>query len=57
MIGPMVVPWGYMVSLAEAVKRAVNVPVATVGRIPDPVFANEIVRSGEANLVDVRRAW
>jgi NADPH2 dehydrogenase len=44
---------GYMVPLAEAVKRVVSVPVIAVGRLSDPVVANRVIEDGKADLVAV----
>jgi 2,4-dienoyl-CoA reductase-like NADH-dependent reductase (Old Yellow Enzyme family)/thioredoxin reductase len=53
---PMCVPRGCMVHLAEGVKKAVNVPVITVGRINDPYLARDIITGGKADLVAMGRA-
>ena len=37
-------------------KKLVSIPVATVGRIKDPVMADRIVRDGKADLVAMARA-
>ncbi|NKQ57701.1 FAD-dependent oxidoreductase [Amycolatopsis sp. K13G38] len=42
--------------LAAAVKQATTLPVACVGRVTDPALAEEIVASGDADLVGVVRA-
>jgi len=55
-LGPMAKDWGFNVYSAAAVKRAVDIPVITVGRITDPVLANQIVRDGNADLVAMGRA-
>ncbi|MBV9076820.1 MAG: NADH:flavin oxidoreductase/NADH oxidase [Methylobacteriaceae bacterium] len=49
-IGP-----GYQVPFAEAVKRAVSIPVMSVGLIVRPDQAEEIVASGRADLVALAR--
>lgn len=49
-------PAGALVPLAEAIKKAVNVPVITVGKIGDPVLAEQILREGRANFVAMARA-
>ena len=53
---PMVVPRGFMVHLAAGVKEAVDIPVITVGRINDPIFAEEILQKKKADLVAMGRA-
>ncbi len=40
---PMVYPRGALVHLAERIKKCVKIPVATVGRINDPVLAEKIL--------------
>ena len=42
--------------LSRAVKKAVQVPVATVGRVTTLALAEEILRSGDADLVGLVRA-
>lgn len=44
-------PDGYNVPQAEAIKRAVDVPVMVVGRIHDPAYAEEILQQGKADLI------
>lgn len=53
---PMAVSPGYMVHLAEAIKKTVNIPVITVGRINNPTFAEKILKDGKADLVAMGRA-
>jgi 2,4-dienoyl-CoA reductase-like NADH-dependent reductase (Old Yellow Enzyme family)/thioredoxin reductase len=53
---PMSVPRGFRVELAQKIKNAVSIPVATVGRINDPIFANEIIHDGKVDMVAVGRA-
>ena len=48
-------PHGCNVSLAEAVKKAVSIPVAVVGGINDPVMAEGIIAEGKADLVALAR--
>jgi len=47
---------GYQVSAAEAVKKAVSIPVMTVGRITDGEIAESIIDSGSADMVCIGRA-
>jgi 2,4-dienoyl-CoA reductase-like NADH-dependent reductase (Old Yellow Enzyme family) len=44
---------GYMVPLAEAVKRAVSVPVIAVGKLHYPDLANRVIEEGKADLVAI----
>jgi len=48
-------PQGPLVFLAEAIKKVVNVPVITVGKINEPVFADQILASGKADFVALGR--
>lgn len=50
-------PVGYLVPLAEAIKREVNVPVIAVGRINSPKFAESVIQKGKADLVAIGRAF
>ena len=47
---------GYFVPQANAVKKAVKVPVIGVGRIKEAEFADKLVRDGTVDLVAVGRA-
>jgi mycofactocin system FadH/OYE family oxidoreductase 2 len=55
-IQPSDTPDGYLVDLTAEVKRAVGLPVFTVGGIKDPVLAEEILASGKADMVAMTRA-
>lgn len=46
---------GYQVGYAEAVKRALGVPVIAVGRLEDVQLCDNAVRDGQADLVAVGR--
>jgi 2,4-dienoyl-CoA reductase (NADPH2) len=46
---------GYMVDLAEAIKKQVNVPVVTAGRIAGGDLAEEIIRKGKADMIGLAR--
>jgi len=52
----MAIPRGCLVPLAEGVKKVVQIPVATVGRIVDPQMAEEILQAGKADLITLGRA-
>ncbi|WP_425057878.1 NADH oxidase [Sporomusa carbonis] len=54
-IPPLNVTNGWIVNLAEEVKKVVNIPVITVGRINDPRMAETILASGKADLVAMGR--
>ena len=47
---------GYQVPFAEAIKRAVSVPVVAVGLITEPAQAEAIVANGQADMVALARA-
>ncbi|GAB3273319.1 NADH:flavin oxidoreductase/NADH oxidase [Parahaliea aestuarii] len=47
---------GYQVDAAARIRREVDIPVAAVGLIEDPVFATEIIAGGRADLVMLGRA-
>ncbi|MBF0508079.1 MAG: NADH:flavin oxidoreductase [Deltaproteobacteria bacterium] len=46
---------GYMADLAAAIKQEVSVPVITAGRIAGGALAEEIVASGQADLIGLAR--
>ena len=52
----MYVEQGCFLHLAEAVKKAVSIPVIAVGRIKDPDLADRIIREGKADAVAMARA-
>ncbi len=49
-------PPGLNVPAAAAVKQVTDVPVMVVGRINDPLFADDILRKGYADMVVMGRA-
>ncbi len=53
---PTPAPVGAFRHLSRAVKAAVNVPVATVGRVTTLALAEEILAAGDADLVGMVRA-
>ena len=54
-IAPAAVPPGFNVYAAGEIKRAVNIPVIAVGRINEPLLAEDILESGKADLVALGR--
>ena len=56
-IPSMYTPQGCFVHLAEAVKKAVDIPVITVGRIKDPAHADRIIKTGQADMVALGRSF
>lgn len=51
----MFVPRGGLVKFAAAVKEQVHIPVAAIGAIGEPEMAEEIIRSGKADIVVMGR--
>lgn len=47
---------GYLIYLAEAIKKSVSVPVIGVGGIVTAEFADQVIKTGKADLVAVGRA-
>lgn len=52
-IAPAAVPQGYQLLMASEIKKAVSVPVITVGRITEPLMAETALQTGMADLI----AW
>ncbi|MFX1452126.1 MAG: FAD-dependent oxidoreductase, partial [Promethearchaeota archaeon] len=52
---PTYIDHGEFVYLAEAIKKVVNIPVITVGRITDPQMADKIIQQGKADIVYMGR--
>jgi 2,4-dienoyl-CoA reductase-like NADH-dependent reductase (Old Yellow Enzyme family)/thioredoxin reductase len=53
---PAAVRHGWIAHFAEEVKKVVDLPVITVGRINDPLLAETIIAGGKADLVAMGRA-
>ncbi len=47
---------GCFVHLAEAVKKTVDIPVITVGRIKDPVHAEQVLKEEKADMIALGRS-
>jgi 2,4-dienoyl-CoA reductase-like NADH-dependent reductase (Old Yellow Enzyme family)/thioredoxin reductase len=45
------------VHLAEEVKKHVSIPVVTVGRIKNPIHANDILKQGRADIISLGRSF
>ena len=56
-IEPMAYEQGWRVYLAEEIKKAVRVPVITVGVIREPEFSEEVLAQGRADFVAVGRGF
>ncbi len=55
-IPPMYLPPGAFVYLAAGIKEVVDIPVFCVGRVNDPVAAERILASNQADMVGMTRA-
>jgi len=55
LIQPMYYERGCIVYLAEKIKKSVNIPVITVGRINDPILAEKVLQEGKADFVAIGR--
>lgn len=55
-VPPAVMGHGWLASYAEEVRRVVDIPVTTVGRVNDPFVAESIIRSGKADACYMGRA-
>ena len=51
MWAPTVTHGGFSASQVEEIKRAVSIPVITVGRYTEPQFAELMVKEGRCDLV------
>ncbi len=52
---PMFMPKACLADSADQIKKALSIPVMAVGRINDPLVANEILINGKADLVCIGR--
>jgi len=55
MIPPMSIPEFVNIHLSALIKENVNIPVATIGRIIEPVRAAKVIEEGKADLVALGR--
>lgn len=55
LIPPVYLEKGCLVSLAEAVKKEVKIPVITQGRLYDPELAEEVLRNEKADFIGLSR--
>lgn len=55
-LAPIYYPQGFLIPLAEEIKKVVKVPVMGVGRISNLALAEEILSGGKADLVAIGRA-
>jgi 2,4-dienoyl-CoA reductase-like NADH-dependent reductase (Old Yellow Enzyme family)/NADPH-dependent 2,4-dienoyl-CoA reductase/sulfur reductase-like enzyme len=52
---PSIVPMGFLASDAEAIRKSVNIPVIAVGRLHEPLLAENILETGKADLISEGR--
>ena len=52
---PLYWPEGYMVPLAEALKKVVKLPVIVGGGLGDPVLAEQVLAEGKADFISMGR--
>ncbi len=50
-------PPGPLVHLAERLKKAVKIPIIAVGKLGDPLFAEEVLRQGKADFIAMGRQF
>ncbi|MFE4713243.1 FAD-dependent oxidoreductase [Paenibacillus sp. NPDC056722] len=55
-VQPAALPHGFAAELSREIKKVVSVPVAVAGRINDPLVAESILASGDADLISMGRA-
>jgi 2,4-dienoyl-CoA reductase-like NADH-dependent reductase (Old Yellow Enzyme family) len=48
---------GYQVTFAEKIRREAGIPTGAVGMITDPIQADQIIRSGQADVVIMARQF
>jgi len=52
----MYLPLAFNVPLSQAIRKEVRIPVSVAGNINDPYLAEEILRDGKADFIDLGRA-
>ena len=55
--GPSAVPQGMFVPTARKIKQASQIPIIVVGRINDPIFAEQVIEEGSADMIAFGRAF
>lgn len=55
LIAPSAVAPGFNVYASEEIKKVVNIPVIAVGRINEPLMAEDILEDGKADMVSLGR--
>jgi 2,4-dienoyl-CoA reductase-like NADH-dependent reductase (Old Yellow Enzyme family) len=56
-VAPSYVPKGHILHAAEVLKRVVGVPIMTVGKLNEPLMAEEAIAHGRADIVAVGRGF
>ncbi len=56
-VAPSYVPKGHILHAAEVLKGVVGVPIMTVGKLNDPLMAEEAIAHGRADIVAVGRGF
>lgn len=54
-VPPIDIPIGFNVDRAYQIKQNVSIPIMTVGRINDPLYAEDILLKGHADLIGIGR--
>jgi len=54
-MAPMYFPEGFMVHLAEALKKVVKIPLILSGRLGNPVLAEQVLREEKADFIGLGR--
>jgi len=52
---PIYMPRGFSLELTSKIKKEVNIPVIAVGRLGDPLIANQAISEGKADMVALGR--
>jgi 2-enoate reductase len=52
---PIYMPRGFSLELTGKIKKEVNIPVIAVGRLGDPLIANQAISEGKADMVALGR--
>ncbi len=55
-IAPSAIEPGFLLADSEEVKKSVSIPVIAVGRINDPMLAEDAIASGKADMISMGRA-
>lgn len=56
-VPPMHMPLACNIHYSQAIRREITIPVMVAGRINDPYLAEEVLREGKADFVDMGRAF